>query len=76
MLAAYRADTNVEYAEPNYLVQASMTPNDSYYSYQWNLYNPAYGGINMENSWDLETGDSSVIVAVIDTGAAYENYGT
>jgi serine protease len=68
-----RAD--VEYAEPNHIAYALMVPNDPYYKYQWNLNNPVYGGIQMEKAWDISTGSQSVIVAVVDTGIAYENYG-
>ncbi len=63
----------VEYAEPNYYAYASMTPNDPVYSFQWHLDNPTYGGINLEAGWDLETGDPNVVVAVVDTGVAYED---
>ncbi|MFH1782581.1 MAG: S8 family serine peptidase [Candidatus Omnitrophota bacterium] len=74
MVEIYNRNPNVEYAEPNYIAHASMTPNDAYYLDQWHLDNDEYGGINMESAWDIETGDSSVIVAVIDTGVAYEDY--
>ncbi len=59
-------------------MHAFMTPNDSYYSYQWNFnaFEPGVGGgINLEPAWDISTGDD-VIVAVLDTGVAYENYDT
>jgi serine protease len=68
MLEQYRADPNVEYAEPNYIYHAYMTPNDTYYSYQWHM--PA---INVEAGWDISTGNG-VLVGIIDTGVAYENY--
>ncbi|ODS38513.1 MAG: hypothetical protein A7316_00885 [Candidatus Altiarchaeales archaeon WOR_SM1_86-2] len=74
MVKIYNKNPNVEYAEPNYIAYALMTPNDPYYGYQWHLDNDVYGGINMECAWDISTG-SNVIVAVIDTGVAYENYG-
>jgi len=64
----------VEYAEPNYYVYATMIPNDPYYSYQWHLDNVDYGGIRMEAAWDIETGDPNIVVAVVDTGVAYEDY--
>ncbi len=64
----------VEFAEPNYYAYAAMIPNDPLYSYQWHFDNPVYGGIQMESAWDIETGDVSVVVAVIDTGVAYEDY--
>ena len=64
----------VEYAEPNYYAYASMVPNDPLYFYQWHFDNPTYGGIQMEEAWDISTGSSNVVVAVVDTGVAYEDY--
>jgi len=32
------------------------------------------GGINLEPAWDITTGDPNVIIAVLDTGIAYETY--
>lgn len=74
-LKEYIGREDVEYAEPNYIAHALMLPNDTYYGRQWNLYNPVYGGIQMEKAWDVSQGATSVVVAVIDTGIAYENYG-
>jgi len=62
-------DPAIEYAEPNYLARAELLPNDPYYKYQWHL-----RMINMELAWDLSTG-ANVIVAVVDTGVAFENNG-
>jgi len=58
---------NVEYAEPNYIYQICMTPNDPYYSYQWHLHGSDEGGIDMESAWDISTG-SGAVVAIVDTG--------
>jgi outer membrane protein assembly factor BamB/subtilisin family serine protease len=74
LVAIYSKNPNVEYAEPNFIVTAYMVPNDPMYPLQWHLDNPTYGGINMQKAWDISTGSSSVIVAVIDTGIAYEDY--
>jgi len=75
MVEIYSKNPNVEYAEPNYIAQALMVPNDPYYDpYQWHLDNAEYGGINMESAWDISTGSNDVVVAVIDTGVAYENH--
>ncbi len=75
MVAIYSRNPNVAYAEPNFIAQAFWTPDDLYYApYQWHLDNPVYGGINMEAAWDVTTGVQSVIVAVVDTGVAYEDY--
>ena len=71
----YQKRADVIYAEPNYIAYALMVPNDPYYKYQWHLDNPVYGGIQMEKAWDIATGFPSVVVAIVDTGIAYETYG-
>ena len=55
--------SDVLYAQPNYRYHTSAIPNDEYYHYQWH-----YPLINLPQAWDITTGDSGVIVAVIDTG--------
>jgi len=77
MVEIYKRNPNVEYAEPNFIATTMMTPNDDYYyPYQWHLDNIEYGGIHMEDAWDiaLSGGSPDVVVAVIDTGVAYEDY--
>lgn len=74
MIEIYARNPNVEYAEPNSIARAFMIPNDPLYSYQWHFDNPDYGGIRMESAWDIEAGDPTVVVAIVDTGVAYENY--
>jgi len=58
----------VEYAELNTICRATMTPNDTYYSYQWH-----FPLINMPAAWDDANG-SGAVVAILDSGVAYENY--
>ena len=71
MVELYRENPLVEYAEPNHIAYAYWTPNDTYYYLQWHL-----PQIKMPSAWDIEQGgDPGVIVAVVDTGVAYENYG-
>lgn len=60
------ADANIAYAEPDRKMYPLMTPNDSSYTAQWDLYETT-GGIRAPAAWDLATG-SGVTVAVIDTG--------
>lgn len=69
----YARRPDVVYAEPNYIAQAYAVPNDPYYNLQWNLADPANGGIDMESAWEKSSG-TGVIVAIIDTGIAYETY--
>ena len=58
-----RQDKTIEYAEPNYIQKSTAVPNDTYYDLQWH-----YPLINLPQAWDYTTGDSNVIVAVVDTG--------
>jgi len=76
MVTIYNKNPNVEYAEPNFIAFALFTPNDPFFDpEQWNLHDSS-GGINMESAWDIppQGGDPTVVVAVIDTGVAYEDY--
>ncbi|NOR56520.1 MAG: S8 family serine peptidase, partial [Sulfurovum sp.] len=76
MAALYRKNPNVQMAHPNYITYAAMTPNDEYFNpWQWNFYNPINGGLKMEGVWDISNAGEGTIVAVIDTGIAYESYG-
>jgi len=64
-IKAMRAQSDVAYAEPNYIRQPLATPDDRLYSYQWH-----YPLIDLPQAWEITTGESAepVIVAVIDTG--------
>ena len=78
-LAAYRADPDVLYAEPNYKVQIQATPNDPSFSSLWGMHNTGQTGgtadadINAVEAWDHLTGSAETIVAVIDTGVDYNH---
>ncbi|MGE5297046.1 MAG: S8 family peptidase, partial [Solirubrobacterales bacterium] len=74
MVADFLEHESVEYAELNHVVRLFFVPDDPYFSYQWDLHDAATGGIDMEAAWDITKGDPNVIVAVIDTGVAYETY--
>jgi thermitase len=63
-ITALRSDSNVLYAEPDYIAHAvDITPNDVYYDSQWAL--PQIGA---PAGWDFTTGDSSVTIAIVDSG--------
>jgi len=61
-----RGDGSVEYAEPDRILHALATPNDTQYGQQWHYFE-ARGGLNLPSAWDKSTG-AGVVVAVIDTG--------
>ena len=63
------AQPDVEYAQARYRVRPRFVPNDPLYRQQWN-----YPAIDMERAWDINPGAAaSVIVAVLDSGLAYQN---
>src|SRR4030042_175500 len=62
---------DVLWAEPDLPFYAAGTPNDPDYPKQWNLEK-----IGMSQAWDIEAGGkSSVVIAVVDSGAAYRDSG-
>jgi len=76
-LALYSAEPDVEYAEPNFIVSILATPNDPRFGELWGLHNTGQSGgtpdadIDAPEAWDITTGSSNVVVAVIDTGVDY-----
>lgn len=78
-LDAYRSNPDVEYAEPNYLVRKAVIPNDPGFIYQWGLANTGQtsgspdADIDAPEAWDFTTGSKDSIIAVIDTGVAYNH---
>ena len=69
--ATLSREPGVIYAEPVPYARALYRPNDPLYQYQWNLQQ-----LDMERVWDLnQRRAQSVVVAVIDSGAAYMTTG-
>ncbi|MBI5739151.1 MAG: S8 family serine peptidase [Nitrospirae bacterium] len=75
----YKKDPNVEYAEPNYIVNINTSPDDSTFTALWGLHNTGQSGgtpdadIDAPEAWDITTGSPDVIIAVVDTGVAYDH---
>src|SRR2546426_954281 len=73
----YRRRPDVLYAEPNWIVDAQIIPDDPSFSSLWGLNNAGQSGgipdadIDALEAWDITTGSSDVVVAVIDTGIDY-----
>lgn len=60
------SDPTIDYVEPDLILHAQLTPNDSLFASQWSL-TETTGGIRAPQAWDLSTG-AGIVVAVIDTG--------
>ena len=58
----------MEYAEPNFLYQATLIPNDPYYNQQNYLEK-----IQAQNAWNITTGTRKPIIAIIDSGLAVDH---
>lgn len=54
---------DVEYAEPDVVDHAALVPNDTRYAEQW-----AWPKVKAPAAWDLETGTTTVLVGIIDSG--------
>ncbi|MFA5031395.1 MAG: S8 family serine peptidase [bacterium] len=59
----YKNNPDVLYVEPDYIAHSCATPNDSYFGEQWGL-----NKIQAEAAWDTTTGDTSVVIGILDTG--------
>ena len=62
-VARYQANPNVQYAEPDFIVQAIFTPNDTLWPNQWDMVKIAAPTV-----WDAPPNTSNMVVAIIDTG--------
>jgi len=64
VISALSKNPNFEFAEPDYIANIILVPNDPYYSsYQWHL-----PKIAAPVAWDATTGNASVKVAIVDSG--------
>jgi thermitase len=68
MIDIYLKDPRVRYAEPNYKCYAAIIPNDPLYGDQWGL-----PKISAPSAWDIQTGSSSIILSIIDSGVNYNH---
>lgn len=63
-IEVYQQDSQIEFAEPNYVAHLTTTPpNDPHYTDQWYLPH-----INAEAAWELEQGSANIIIGIIDSG--------
>jgi hypothetical protein len=62
-LARLQHHADIEFAEPDYVSTGGARPSDPNYSLQWH-----HQKIQSEAAWNISTGSSDVLVAVLDTG--------
>lgn len=81
----YRRDPAVDHVQPNYLYhfRSISSANDPFFSNQWGFQNTGQeinsiigtqdADIDVTEAWEVTTGSTDVIVAVIDSGIAYNH---
>ncbi|HEU0075904.1 MAG TPA: S8 family serine peptidase, partial [Dehalococcoidia bacterium] len=73
-LAALSRSPFVEDVSPTLTATMFETPDDTNFGYQWHFHD-SEGGVRVEPAWDLAPNrGGGIVVAVIDTGVAYETY--
>ena len=76
LVSALENNPNVEYAQLNHYLELCLVPNDPYLgsSGSWgNTFKDMWGfyKIQADKAWDFTTGNSEIVVAVIDSGVDY-----
>ena len=69
---AYERRSEVLYAEPNFIHEPSVLPNDTEFHRLWGLHQNSDADIDAPQAWEVTAGQSGVRVAVIDTGVDYD----
>lgn len=73
--AALRATGGVDFAEEQTFGSYTGTPNDALFAQQWSKNNTGQSGgtvdadVDAVEAWDIEDGDPSVVVAILDSGS-------
>jgi len=60
---ALSSNPNIKWAEPDYVAEIQLIPNDPYFDIQWGL-----EMVQAPEAWDITTGSSDVVIAILDTG--------
>jgi len=72
-LDALRADGEVIQAEPDRRKHALAIPSDTDFPNQWYWASTYPAAVNMEATWDITTGSTGTVIAVLDTGVRFDH---
>lgn len=83
MVLWFAEQPGVDYAERDALAHTTTAPSDTYWSLQWSFFNSGAPsgtsvsnfGVRAEAAWTNGATGSGIVVAVVDSGVAYENFG-
>ncbi|MGL1904381.1 MAG: S8 family serine peptidase, partial [Fibrobacterales bacterium] len=71
------SDDAYDFAQPNWIYTESRTPDDADYAELWALHNTGQTGgtadadMDAQEAWNVETGKSTTVIGIIDTGIDY-----
>lgn len=68
VLEDYRQNPHVEFAQPNYIYAPDLVPNDPQFGTQY-----AHNVTSAIEGWDTQTGNSSIIIAIVGQGINYSH---
>lgn len=73
LMSRLAARADVEFVEPNYLIEPVALPSDPFFPLETGLFNMARPGsdVHATAAWDTATGSRVGVVALLDTGADY-----
>lgn len=66
--AKLKNSSEVEWAEPKFVYELDFVPNDPSYSSQY-----ALAKINAALAWDINQGDTSIVIGIVDTGVDWDH---
>ncbi len=82
-IVQYSEQPDVLYAEPDYFIYPTATPNDTRFNELWGLNNTGQlvngtaglndADIDAPEAWNLTTGNSNLVIVTIDTGIDYNH---
>lgn len=64
----YSKMKNVEYAEPNVMYTAAITPSDTYFTNQWYLRR-----VQATEAWNLHSSSPTIVLAIVDSGVQIDH---
>ncbi len=86
MIYVMSQNPDIEYVEPNYIAHITVTPDDTFFEFQYALFNSGQeigipgsphgrdrADIKATSAWDETKGDEGIVIAVIDTGIDLEH---
>ena len=73
ILATLRANPEIEYAVADERRYAHAIPNDPLATQQWYFLSVQPSSTRAESAWDVSTGGTTTVVAVLDTGVRFEH---